>query len=144
MADVRYVQFLINPSERKLILRSCGADDKGSFMWCGFKGGKPTPRKIVCRLFAAKLAELMGWSMDKKYRIMGTAIKTNSESLMFFDLNAAEIFCRAVKKGETGGTVRNTCFPEEMSGHFGAVVKKSEASIAVDVFDDYTVFRLTR
>lgn len=86
----------------------------------------------------------MGWSMDKKYRIIGTALKTNSESFMFFDLNAAETLCRAVKKGETNSMTKNACFTEEMSGHFEATVKENETSIMVNIFDDYTVFRLNR
>ena len=100
MPDVEYVQFLVNPSERKLVLRPCGENDKDSFLWCNTKNGKRISRKIVCRLFTVKLAELMGWSMDKKYNVMGTALKTNSEYLMIFDLKSAKALYNLIEQGK--------------------------------------------
>ncbi len=142
MPDVNYIQFLVNPSEQKLILRPCGEDDRDSFRWCNIKNNKRTPRKIICRMFTAKLADLMGWSMDKSYRIMGTVFKTDSEYLMLFDLKSAEAFWRMIKQGETKSTLRKNFFPEEWRDCFGLTIKEHEKSIKVNLFDDYTVFRL--
>ncbi len=139
MPEVRYVQFLINSAERKLVLRPCGEDDRDSFLWCKDKNGKLTPRKIVCRLFSAKLAELMGWSPDRRYRIMGAVLKTNSERLMFFDLNNAEAVDNAVKEAS-----RKSCFPEDWRDYFGLTVEQQKKSIAVNIFDDFTVIGLNR
>lgn len=142
MPDVRYIQFLVNPSERKLALRPCGENDKDSFLLCSDKGGKRIPRKIVCRLFTAKLAELMNWDMDKRYRIMGSVIKTKSDCLMLFDLNAAETLYRTEKRSQVKDLTRKSYLPEEWGDHFGLMVKEHEKSIMVNIFDDYTVFRL--
>lgn len=140
MPDVNYVQFLVNPSERKLALRPCGEDDKDSFPWCGAKGDKRKPRKIVCRLFTAKLAALMGWSTDKRYRIIGTLLKTNSEYLLLFDLSAAEAFCRAAKDNENNNAGR-LYFPAEWLERFEPTVEEHERSTTINLFDDYTVFK---
>lgn len=140
--DISYVQFLVNPSEQKLVLRPCSEDDKDAFLWCSVKDSKRTPRKIVCRLFTAKLAELMGWHMDKIYRIMGTVLKTNSELIMLFDLKSAEAVCREVKNCEAKGAVRKYYFPEEWRDCFGLTVKEHEMSMTINLFDDYTVFGL--
>ncbi len=140
MPDVRFVQFLVNPYERKLALRSCGEDDKDSFLWCTVKDGKRTPRKIICRLFTAKLIDLMNWGADKKYRITGTFIKTNSERLMLFELNSAEVSYRSEKRNET--VVRQSCFSEQWQDNFGSTFEEHERSISINLFNDYTVFVL--
>lgn len=142
MPDVRYVQFLVNSSERKLALRPCSEDDRDSFPWCNMKNNKRIPRKIVCRLFIAKLAELMSWRLDKKYRIIGTLFKTNSERIMLFDLKSAEEQCCSRKKGEMKDTGKKYCLPDEWKDHFGLTVKEHEMSITVNLFEDYTVYRL--
>lgn len=142
MPNVNYIQFLVNPPEKKLVLRPCGENDKDSFRWCNSKNNKRTPRKIICRMFTAKLADLMGWSMDKTYRIMGTAFKTDSEHLMLFDLKSAKEFCLKAKQCDTKSTVRKYFLPEEWRDCFGLTVKEHEKSIMVNLFDDYTVFRV--
>lgn len=142
MPGVSYIQFLVNPSERKLVLRPCGEDDKDSFLLCSEKEGKRIPRKIVCRLFTAMLSELMGWGMDKRYRIMGSVVRTKSDCLMLFDLNAAEMLYRAAKRSEAKNLTRKSYFPEEWRDHFGLTVNEPEKSIMVNLFDDYTVFGL--
>lgn len=142
MPDAKYVQFLVNPSERKLVLRPCGENDKDSFLWCNTKDGKQIPRKIVCRLFIAKLSELMSWSADKKYRIMGTILKTNSEHLMIFDLKSAEALYNADKHDEEKGTAKRFCFPEEWRDCFGLTAEEHETSKMINLFDDYVIFRL--
>lgn len=144
LPNIKYIQFLVNPSERKLALRPCEEDDKDSFMWCNEKNGKRIPRKIVCSIFSAMLAELMGWSMEKRYRIMGAVVKTNSEHIILFDLNDYETLCHTARQSEAKAAARNSCFPEEWRDRFGLTAKEHERSIKVNLFDDYTVFRLNR
>ncbi len=142
MSDVRYIQFLVNQAERKLALRPCAEDAKDSFGWCGYKDGKQIPRKIVCRIFSSMLTELMGWSADKRYRIMGIVVKTNTERLILFDLKDYETFDRKVRGDEAKATERNSHFPEEWGDGFGLTAEEHEKSIKINLFDDYTVFRL--
>lgn len=134
-----YIQFLVNPTEHKLVLRPCGENDKDSFLLCRYKGERQIPRKIVCRIFTAMLAELMGWSTEKRYRIMGTVVKTNSEHLILFDLNAYETICNTTKLNKAAS--RNSCFPEEWRDRFGLTAKEHEKSIKADLFDDHTMFK---
>ena len=44
LTSVDYIQFLVNPTERKLVLQPCTEDEKDSFRWCTEKNGK---RKLV-------------------------------------------------------------------------------------------------
>lgn len=142
MSDVRCIQFLVNQAERKLALRPCGEEDKDSFRWCSYKDGKKIPRKIVCRIFSSMLTELMGWSSEKRYKIMGIVVKTNSGSLILFDLNNYETFDRKAGRDDAKATERNSHFPEEWGDSFGLTAEEHEKSIRINLFDDYTVFRL--
>lgn len=137
MPDVRFVQFLVNRSERKLVLRSCGEDEKDAFLWCNEKNGKRLSRKIVCRLFIAKLTDLMDWKTDKRYRVTGTLIKTNSERLMLFELNCAEVSYRTENSNEI-----KTDFPEQWRNNFGLTFDEHERSAAKNFFNEYTIFGL--
>ena len=84
----------------------------------------------------------MGWSMDKKYNVMGTALKTNSEYLMIFDLKSAKALYNLIEQGKAKCTVKGFCFPKEWEDSFGLTVKEHEASMMINLFDDYMVFRL--
>lgn len=142
MPEIRYIQFLVNQTERKLALKPCAEEEKDSFMWCSHKGGKSIPRKIACRIFTVMLTELMGWSTDKRYRIMGVVIKANSDHLILFDLNDYETLDRMAKRDATETVAGNSRFPEEWGDSFGLTAEEHERSIRVNLFDDYTVFRL--
>lgn len=144
MPEIRYIQFLVNRAERKLALKPCTEDEKDSFMWCNHRDGKRIPRKIACTIFTMMLTELMGWGMDKRYRIMGSVIKTNSDHLIIFNLNDYEALDRKAKRGDTvtAAAASNSRFPEEWGDSFGLTVEEHERSIRANIFDDYTVFRL--
>ena len=104
MPDVEYVQFLVNRDEKKLAVKPCTEDMKDSFRWSSIgKDGKPRPKTISCKPFFEKIMKLMNWDPDKRYRIMGKLIRTNSESLFVFDLKDHESF----RKGEIVSCVDN-------------------------------------
>lgn len=140
MPDARYIQFLVNPSERKLALKPCGEYDRDSFIWCNDRDGKRIPRKIICRIFTDMLTELMDWETDKGHRIMGTVIKTNSEALILFDLNYYETLWHTSKSNACGIAASYSGFPEDRKDSFGLTMEEHEKSITENLFDDYTVF----
>ena len=45
-----YVQFLVNPGEKKLAVKPCSEDMKDSFRWCTGDGKKRKPKKITCKI----------------------------------------------------------------------------------------------
>ena len=53
-----YVQFLVNPGEKKLAVKPCSEDMKDSFRWCTGEGKKRKPKKITCKIFFAKVMSL--------------------------------------------------------------------------------------
>ena len=47
LPDYEYVQFLVNPSEKKLAIKPCIEDMKDSFRWSSGEGKKRKPKKIT-------------------------------------------------------------------------------------------------
>ena len=60
MADSMYVQFLINPNKKKMVVRMCSEEDKNAARWCKIdkKTGRKVSRRLTARMFCAKLYSL--------------------------------------------------------------------------------------
>lgn len=139
LPDVNYIQFLVNPYTKKLVVRACSEDEKDSFLWCN---AKRKPRQITCRIFFAKIVSLMEWNPRHRYKMLGKVIKTGTDYLILFDLNATEVYQRTIKEGEKPKTSRTPTFPKDWQNQFGLPVEEHKKLLQINVFDGYTVFSL--
>lgn len=139
MPTVEYVQILINRQSRKLVVRPCREDEKDSFRWCS-STVKRKPKQITCRIFFAKLAEMMQWSSDYRYKLLGKQITTNQELLLIFDLTATEVYVRTKTEDGKMRTSRNPIFPAEWQNQFGLPVEEHKKQLQINIFDGFTVF----
>jgi len=142
MPDVNYVQILVNPEDKKLAVRPSREDEKDSFLWCTSKGIQRKPKQITCRLFFAKVIQLMDWNPDYRYKLLGKLIQSGSEYLFIFDLTATEIYQRLQNDNEKPKTSRTPVFPAEWQNQFGLPVEEHRRLLQVNIFDGYTVFGL--
>ena len=140
MQDVSYVQILVNAEEKKLVIRPAGEDEKDAFLWCTMKNNTRKPKQITCRVFFAKIVNLMSWNADYRYKILGKIIRSGDEKLAVFDLNATEIYLRIVKEGQKPKTSRKPVFPAEWENQFGLPVEEHRNQLQVNIFKGYTVF----
>ena len=58
LPGVDYVQFLVNPTEKKLAVKPSSEDIKDSFRWTSGEGKRRKPKSITCRIFFAKIMSL--------------------------------------------------------------------------------------
>jgi hypothetical protein len=140
LPDVKYVQILVNPEEKKLAVRPSNEDEKDSFLWCTNRGTKRKPKQITCRMFFAKVIQLMDWNPDYRYKLLGKLIRSGSEHLFIFDLTATEIYQRFLSDGEKPKTSRTPVFPSEWQNQFGLPVEEHRRLLQVNIFEGYTVF----
>ena len=142
LPNTDYVQILINSEERKLAIRPCMEDDRDSFVWRSIrrKDGKRVPKQITCRLFYAKLFDLMEWNPDHRYKMIGKLIKSRGTFLFLFDLTAFEEYTSL--KDEDGKSLRNSrgVFPKSWQQNFGMPVEEHDNSLKINTFNGYTVF----
>ena len=140
--EADYVQILVNPIEKKLAVRPCNEDEKDSFVWCSTnrKTGRKQPKQITCRMFFAKVVQLMDWNSQYRYKLLGKLIESNGEKLFVFDLNSPEIFQRIVLESGKQRASRTPVFPKEWQNQFGLPVEEHKKQLQIDIFDGYAVF----
>ena len=143
LPTVDYVQFLVNPEEKKLAVKPCSEEMKDSFCWAAKSGqGKRKPKMISCPIFFAKVMSLMGWYEDDRHKVLGKLIRTKTDTLFVFDLSCAETYKKRNAESKTGG--RKAFYPEDWKNQFGVAVKDHQDLTLVNIFDDYTVFKIDK
>jgi len=140
-SSTEFVQVLMNPEDRKLVIRPCQEDEKDSFQWCT---PKRKPRQVACRIFYAMIVTLLDWNTDYRYKIIGKQIKNHDELLFVFDLKATEIYQRSMITDETGMKKHTTqsrpVYPEDWKNQFGLPIEEHRRSVQVNIYNGYAVF----
>ena len=136
---VDYVQLLINVDKKQLIVLPCEKTTKDCLKWCSFKGEKVVPRKNSCRIFGAKLYELMGWIPDNRYKVQAIYQKIDDVELLVFNLEECEMIVPLYSEGADGIRVRKVkrYYPEAWKESFGMTYREHKQSIAVDIDAHY-------
>ena len=101
---------------------------------------KRKPKQISCRIFFAKIVQLLEWNPNYRYKLLGKLVRSGDEYLFIFDLTTTEIYQRIVHDGEKIKTSRTSVFPSEWQNQFGLPVEEHRRLLQVNIFDGYTVF----
>lgn len=138
LENASYIQFLINPTEQKMIIRPCDEGARDAIRWCVLKADKRKSRQITCKIFAERLYEMMGWDPIYRYRLQGMKIRYNNEQMYLFDLNSHECFLPQ-KKDPTTGKVKAAAaeFPQDWQSGFGLKVSEHDISTQVNFLEGY-------
>ena len=139
LPNVEYVQVLVHPEEKKLVVRPCQEEERDSFRWRS-SGRKLSPKQVTCKIFFAKIFSLMGWNLDYRYKLLGKLIHSNGELLFVFNLNNPEIYERFYREGEKPRVSRTPVYPDEWKNQFGVSVEEHKKSLSINTFSDYTIF----
>ena len=138
LEDATYVQFLINPIERKLAIRPCDEGARDAVRWCVVRGDKRKSREITCRPFTEKLYELLQWEAQYRYKLQGMRINHNGEVLYLFDLESKEAFLPQAKDPQTGKRkAAKAILPSEWQDSFGMDVQTHTASTQIDLSEGF-------
>lgn len=139
LPTIEYVQILVNQFTKKLVIRPCREDEKDSFRWCS-NTVKRKPKQVICRVFFAKLAEMMQWDSSYRYKLMGKLISANQELIFVFDLLSTEVYQRTVSEDGKTRTGRRPVYPAEWQNQFGLPVAEHQKQLQINIFDGFTVF----
>ena len=143
LPQTEYVQFLVNPNEKKLAVKPCSEEAKDSFRWSSVgTDGKRHPKTISCKIFFAKVMKLMDWNPSCRYKILGKLIRANNDTLFVFDLKCAETYQKRNRDGKD--VSRKALYPEDWKDQFGVPVNEHQDTVLINIFDDYTVFRIDK
>ncbi len=120
--NVKYVQLLLHPTERKLAIRPCRHGDTHFIRWRVDPKKPFTPKTISCPHFGNALFQIMNWNPDYLYHIRGSwAARANDEIIVFSLSNAVPATFIETETDNEDETVRrrvDMC-PEEWDDSFG-------------------------
>lgn len=127
---VTHIQILIHPEQKRLIIRPCKPEAPDALRWAKGGGEKELQnRDLLCKIFAAKVFDLMGWDSDYRYKMLGKPAVCNGEMLFLFKLTDFELF--------VGGRKRKSYLPSDWRDYFGIPVEQHEESYKIDLADGY-------
>ena len=118
LPDVSHIQILLHPSERKLAIRSCLANDINSVKWRMDKESPLCSKSFICNHFATALFDIMSWNPDYSYRARGVWANRGNDEIIVFDLSEAMIVILCAL-GNESKKKRIITFPEEWQSKFG-------------------------
>lgn len=139
LPNIRYVHLLVNPEAKKVVIKSCDVDAKDSIRWCQYNEIKDqrTPKRILCRIFAAKVFDMMDWNIEYRYKIQGNIIRSPEETIIVFDLNEPEVFT-PTRRAEDGRLMKGKAYlPEGWRDSFGLPVAEHERALDINILDGY-------
>jgi len=139
LPHIEYVQILINSEDKKLAVRPSNGDERDSFLWCSVRNEKRKPKYITCRIFFAKVFQLMDWNPNYRYKLLGKLIKSGDEYLFTFDMNSTIVYQR-ITNGTGRRTSRTPVFLSEWKNQFGLPIEEHRKLVQVNIFKGYTVF----
>ena len=86
-------------------------------------------REMMCKFFAAKLFDLMGWDAQYRYKILGKPASCDGELLFLFKLNDFELFVSGKRKG--------SYLPSQWRDYFGVPVEEHVEEYKVNLAEGY-------
>lgn len=127
---VKYIHLLIHPEQKRLIIRPCEPDTPDSLRWATGGGEKELKnRDLLCRIFARKLYDLMGWKEEYRYKILGKPVTYQNEVLFLFQLADFELF--------VSGKSNRSYLPADWRDYFGMPVEQHDTAYKIDLADGY-------
>jgi hypothetical protein len=130
---ITHIQLLIHPEQKRLIIRPCDQDAPDSLRWVSGGGEKELKSKeMTCRVFAAKLFDLMKWEGLYRYKLLGKPAICGKEGLFLFKLTDFEMFVSTPANKR-----RAPYYPEDWRDYFGTPVMEHEQSYKIDLADGY-------
>lgn len=128
--QVTHIQLLIHPEQKRMIIRPIDPDAPDALRWARGGGEKDLcNRDLLCKIFAAKVFELMGWDNQYRYKMLGKPAVCDGEMLYLFKLSDFELFL--------SGKGAKSYLPGDWRDYFGTPVELHEESYKIDLADGY-------
>lgn len=89
--ECEYIEILVHPKKKSIIIRKTSLDDRLAFKWGRTKDSKLISHDIGVSAIMPCIFELFGWDQAYRYRVEGTFAEDKGIKLLVFDICDAEI-----------------------------------------------------
>jgi len=139
--DTQYVKILINSDENRMVIMPCDEYAKDSLKWCNLKKGKKMPRAIGCKIFGAKLFDMMGWIPENRYKVQAIYQEIGGQEIILFNLDEFEMVVPEIVQKSDGTKVKKmkAYYPEKWRESFGMTYQEHLESYKINLLDNYMV-----
>ena len=138
--DMIYVQFLINRTSKRLILRPCDKNEQDFVRLRTLSEVSAKPRHIHSTEFCPRLFEFMQWDVKFRYKLTGMPVIINGVKSFAFDLNAFTKYELPIKT-EPSAQKKYESHLRSGSG-FGATVGEQLENPIITHFSDDTAIEM--
>lgn len=139
MADIDYIQILINQATHKLVIRASNEDELFSLPWCRTRNGIRYPRGITGPVFIMKVCTLMGWNPDNRIRMLGKYYRANEDLIFLFDMDGAEEFPRTIGEDGKRKASRTPHFSSALENVFGPLYTEHKKELGLNLHQGFAV-----
>ena len=117
--DIKFVQMLLHPAERKIAIRPCMEQDVHSIKWRRDPEKPIYQKTLSCQYFGSALFTIMNWNPEYYYKIRGTWAKRGNEQIIIFNLKNAMSAVPIPQDEDSHRSRRVNLCPEEWEDDFG-------------------------
>ena len=100
--NITHVELLVHPGQGKIAVRPSVKDNRAAICWALRDQKGLHPRLIASAAFSGVLYSMFGWNPSHKYRMLGTHLQNDSESVLIFDTQDATAFIKAKALDDAG------------------------------------------
>jgi hypothetical protein len=135
LADTEYINLLVLPTTRRLVVEPCGEHAKDAARWSETKGAKLKPRYIPAKVACGQLFKLMNWNITYRYKIMAVYQEIEQQRLIVFNLVECEMYIPEETEGasETTRTKRRKVYPIDWKNTFGTPYAEHKDTYTVEL-----------
>ncbi len=127
--ETDYVEFLINPVEKLLVVHAIKKDEKHAMKWAKDEHSGKMPKAIYGVAFLSTLYEIFGWNTDCKYRSTGTYIQKDDGAVLLFDMNETEMIIPKGVPIQVDDTGQDNAENKDIPEHDNSIIAYPEAWI---------------
>lgn len=116
-----YVELLIHPDLKVLVIRPTTKGSKNAVKWCVFKNTGHQATSVGGKAYLPMIYEMFGWDTSCRYCIRGAKHSCGDESVLAFRMTETEVVYREKhdKQDDSKNPKALHAFPMHWSGSFG-------------------------
>lgn len=92
LEKVQYVEFLIHPAKKLLVVRPSVRNCTTSVRWYTTKDGNISTSPVSGAAYLGTIFEIFGWKPELKYKFRGVRRGEGKDAILMYDLSEEEIF----------------------------------------------------